>query len=134
MVTVVGTVVGGGGGVGGGGVGGGVGGGAGGGFTVVGAVVVFLVEAAVLVRAVGAVVLGVVAVVSEACILRVSEDGAGVESFESLTRKAMATPAAAAANSSSAASSSGSGTRRRPRPPGLLGGMMRVGASLSVVG
>ena len=133
MVTVVGTVVGGGGGVGGGVVGGGVGGGAGGGFTVVGAVVVFSVEAAVLVRAVGAVVLGVVVPVSEACVFRVSEDGDGVESFESPTRKAMATPAAAAANSSSPASSSGSGTGRRG-PPGLPGGMMRVGASLSVVG
>jgi hypothetical protein len=101
---------------------GGVGGGVGGGVTVVGAVVVFLVEAAVLVRAVGAVVLGVVVVVSEACVLRVSEDGAGVESFESLTRKAMATPAAAATNSSSAASSSGSGTAGGHGRRGCLAG------------
>src|SRR5439155_15185192 len=121
MVAVVGKVVGGGGGV-------------GGGVTVVGAVVVLLVEVAVLGRAVGAVVLGSAVVVLDAVVLLVVEDGAGVESFESLTRKAMATPAPAATNSSSAASSSGSGTGRRRGRPGLPRGITRVGASLNVVG
>jgi len=125
MVTVVGTVVGGGGGVGGGGVGGGVGGGA----TVVRAVFVFFVEAALLVLAVGAEVLGVVVVAPDAPVCRAAEEvAAGAEPFERPTKKATATPAAAAATRSSAARRTGSGTGGRPRSLRGERGMTRVGS------